>query len=157
MKFENLIGVLQELGIDVSNTRIVVNWMQLAVVIFALFSILLMFKVVWKECTTRVKILAGLTTVSVLLIKFNEYLDSMFKAKKLLEYSTYTVYASILVAVSMLAFYKLYGVPRKKFFTLCKRGDVTKEPVVESEVENEEVSSTELEELIDFEDFNMEG
>lgn len=157
MKFENLIGVLQELGIDVSNTRIVVNWMQLAVVIFALFSILLMLKVVWKECTTRVKILAGLTTVSVLLIKFNEYLDSMFKAKKLLEYSTYTVYASFLIAVAMLAFYKLYGVPRKKFFSFGKEKNITKEPLVESEVENEEVSSTELEEPFDFEDFNMEG
>lgn len=114
MEFDNLISVLQEFGIDVTSTKVVINWVQLTVVVFALFSMFLMLKTVWKECSTRVKILAGLCTASVLLIKCNEYLNTLFKAKELLKYSTYTLFASIGVVVAMLLFYKFYGVSKKK-------------------------------------------
>lgn len=157
MEFDNLIGVLQEFGIDITNTKVVINWVQLVVVVFALVSMSMMLKTVLKECSTRVKILAGLCTVSILLMKCNEYLNVVFKAKKLLKYSTYTLYVSIAVTVAMVLFYKFYGVQRDKLFNFGNKGSKTQDEPVKEPTEDEFVGGLEVGEFdIDNTDFDLE-
>lgn len=109
MKFDNLTKTLGEFGINISNAEIAINWVQLTVVLFSLLALGLMMRVVWKECDTKVKVLAGFCTVSVLLVKCNELLGKFFKSEELLQYSSYVLCVSLCVTIGMVICYKLYG------------------------------------------------
>lgn len=108
MKFDNLTKTLGEFGIDIANAEIAINWVQLAVVLFSFLALGLMMRVVWKECDTKVKVLAGFCTASVLLVKCNELLTKFFKSEELLQYSSYVLCISLCVTIGMVLCYKLY-------------------------------------------------